>query len=266
MDFYKNKTVWITGASSGIGKELAVQLASKGANLVLSARSEDKLQALKSELTAKGIRVWIVPLDLEKNEYFNQLVADVFNKTNKIDVLINNGGISQRSLAFETDMVVDRRIMEINYFGTIALTKAVLPKMKQQGEGYISVTSSLTGIFGFPMRSAYAASKHALHGYFETLQLEETKNNIFTTIVCPARIATDISKSALQKSGEQWGKADEGQEKGMPVDQCAKQYLKAIARQKKKIVIGSFGEKFLTKCHAWMPPLFYKIASNISPT
>jgi len=266
MSFYKNKTVWITGASSGIGKELAIQLASQGANLVLSARSEGKLQTLRSELINKDVNVWIIPLDLEQNEHFDQLVEDVFNKTNKIDVLINNGGISQRSLTFETDMVVDRRIMEINYFGTIALTKAILPKMKKQGAGHIAVTSSLTGIFGFPMRSAYAASKHALHGYFETLQLEETKNNIFTTIVCPARIATDISKSALQKSGEQWGKSDEGQEKGMPVDVCAKKYLNAIARQKKKIVIGSFGEIFLTKCHAWMPPLFHKIASNISAT
>lgn len=213
-----------------------------------------------------GVSAQVQTLDLADSTHFSELANRVHSQAGSIDFLINNGGISQRSLVFETQMEVERKIMEVNYFGTIALTKAVLPFMKQNGGGQIAVTSSLTGIFGFPMRSAYAASKHALHGFFETLQLEENKNNIYVTVVCPGRIKTDISKNAIDKDGKEWGKSDEGQEKGMPVERCAQLYLNAIKNKKKEVVIGSFGEKFLAKTRHQMPPIFYSIAKKISAT
>jgi short-subunit dehydrogenase len=182
-----------------------------------------------------------------------------------IDILINNGGISQRSKVEETDLEVDRKIMEVNYFGAVALTKCVLPYLLKQKSGHIVVISSVTGIFGFPMRSAYAASKHALHGFFETLRTEVLDRNVGVTIVCPGRIKTDISYHALTKDGKEHGKMDEGQEKGIPADVCARKILSAIKKGKKEIYIAR-SELVLIYLKRFFPGLFYKIAPKIKPT
>ena len=166
MNNFQGKTAWVTGASSGIGEGIVRDLAEKGVKIILSARNLDALEKIKATLPNSDQHICI-SLDLEHSQNFPELANEVISKMGKIDFLFNNGGLSQRSEAGETPLEVDRRIMEINYFGNIALTKAVLPYMQKQKSGHIIVISSIAGKFGFFLRSAYSASKHALQGFYE---------------------------------------------------------------------------------------------------
>ena len=177
MKNLENKIVWITGASSGIGLAVAKLFNERGSVVILSARKKETLEKTQKTLPNPE-KSFVLPLDLTKPEQFVMATKQVIDRYNDIDVLVNNGGISQRSLASETPIDIDRAIMEVNYFGHVGLTKAVLPFMHTQKEAYIITISSLSGKFGFFQRSAYAASKHALQGFFESLRLEEEKNNI----------------------------------------------------------------------------------------
>ena len=264
MKRFTNKVIWITGASSGIGKELAIQLAKLGSKLILSARNVEELEKLKMTLKNSNQHT-VVYLDLADNGDFPMLAKSVIAKYQRIDYLFNSGGISQRAEASKTSIDVDRRIMEVNYFGNIALTKAVLPYMQKQQSGHIIITSSIAGKFGFYLRSAYSASKHALHGYYESVLLEEAKNNISVTIVCPGKINTPISKSALTEDGKAHGVMDHNQETGMAVEDCVNQVLKATLKKKKEVLIG--GKEILAaKIKRFSPALFWKIIKNQSPT
>lgn len=264
MSIFKNKVIWITGASSGIGEELAKQLAQVGGLLVLSARSVEKLEDLQKSLPNSDKHL-VIPMDLADNGGFDALAKQVVDKFGSIDYVFNSGGISQRAEAHETTIDVDRRIMEVNYFGNIALTKAVLPYMQKQKSGHIIVTSSIAGKFGFYLRSAYAASKHALHGYYESLLLEEAENNINVTIVCPGKINTPISKSALTADGTAHDEMDDNQATGMPVDECVRQIIKATEKKKKDVLIG--GKEILAaKIKRFSPALFWKIIKNQKAT
>ena len=258
------QVAWITGASSGIGEELSRQLAAKGMRLVLSARSEERLHTLKASLPNSEEHL-VIPLDLEHSEGFRLLAAAVYEQTGRIDFLYNIGGLSQRAEAAETPIEVDRRIMEINYFGTVALTKAVLPYLQEQQSGHIVVISSIAGKFGFYLRSAYSASKHALHGFFESLLLEEAKHNIHVTIACPGKINTPISMSALDKDGKAHGQMDHNQSTGMPVDECVRILLKAVDKRKKEILIGNKEIKAVT-LKRFFPKLFWKVIAKQSAT
>jgi len=262
MHNFENKVVWITGASSGIGKELAIQLAKSGARLVLSARNEEALSSLKKELNGDHL---VLPLDLNDSNNFKELTNKVVEKFHRIDYLFNSGGISQRSEVWETDIEVDRKIMEVNYFGNIALTKAVLPILQKQKSGHIIVTSSIAGKFGFFLRSAYCASKHALHGFYESLMLEEEKNGIFVTLVCPGKILTPISVNALKADGTAHGEMDRNQETGMPVEECVRQMLKATIQRKKEVLIGNKEIKAVT-LKRFLPNLFWKVIKKQSAT
>lgn len=264
MSSFKGKIVWITGASSGIGEELAYAFSKLGASLVLSARRSAELDRVK-QACADPKKVFILPLDLEKQEEFPVLVSKVVLQYGRIDVLVNNGGISQRGNAAETAMEVDRRIMEVNYFGNIALTKAVLPQMKQQGGGHIVVLSSIAGKFGFFLRSAYSAAKHALHGFYESLRLEEEGNGIRVTIVCPGKINTNISMNALNREGNAHGVMDHNQKTGMPADRCAMEIVKGVERNKEEIFVGGKELKAVT-LKRWFPRLFGKIIRKQSAT
>lgn len=264
MQAFKDKVVWITGASSGIGREAALQLNKMGAKLILSARREAELVELKSELD-ESIPVKVLPIDLINPESFSPAVSSVYDEFGRVDLLFNIAGISQRSYVLETDLTVDRKIMEINYFGTVALTKAILPRMVAAGEGQFGVVTSVTGKFGFGVRSAYAASKHALHGFFESLRLELAEKGIKVTLICPGPIQTDISKNALGGDGNPTGEMDEMQENGMPVGQAVSIMLKSIANEKKEIIIGGFKEKLGVKLHTLWPNLFFKMAAKQNP-
>ncbi|MBD2204126.1 SDR family oxidoreductase [Calothrix sp. FACHB-1219] len=258
-----DKVVWITGASSGIGEALAYQFANQGAKLIISARREEELQRVKQNINSECL---IITLDITDSTSLATAVQTAINHYQKIDILVNNAGISQRSLAVDTQEIVDRKIMEINYFGTINLTKKILPYMIARGSGQIAVVSSIVGAVGFPLRSAYAASKHALHGFFETLQLElKPDKNIFITIICPGRIKTNISYNALNYDGSAYQRMDEGQEKGMNADICAQKMLAAIYRKKREVYIGSF-DILLIYFKRYIPTLFYWIASRVKPT
>ena len=264
MQEFKNKVAWVVGASSGIGKEMAVQLAQSGAKVVLSSRKESELILVKDELTNSESHM-VIALDLEHSENFQDLTEQVIKKYGQIDYLFNNGGLSQRSNASETPLEVDRRIMEINYFGNIALTKAVLPYMIKQQSGQLVVISSIAGKFGFFLRSAYSASKHALHGFYESLLLEEEKNGISVTIACPGKINTNISVNALNSKGDTHGEMDHNQSTGMSAEECVQKLLVAVSKKKKEVLIGNKEIKAVT-LKRFFPKLFWKVIKNQKAT
>lgn len=253
-----NKSVWITGAGSGIGEALARVYHSKGYHVILSGRTEAKLRSVSQDLENSTIQV----LDVSDSESIKK-ATEIVLKNHKIDVLVHNAGISQRSLASETKPETGKRIMEVNFFGAVNLTQLVLNSMTQNSN--IVVISSAAGKFGFPLRSFYAASKHALHGYFESLALELKDQGIKVTIACPGRINTEISKSALQGDGAAHNRMDKGQSLGMDPMLCAKKIVKAMERGKMEVYIGG-KEIILIYIKRYWPWLYRKIAERVSST
>src|SRR5258708_1449948 len=184
---FTGKTVWITGASSGIGEALARELSARGARLILSARRADELERVASACADAEV----LPLDMGDREDVRAKTARV---ANRVDIAVLAAGISQRSLARETSSDVDRRLMEVNYLGVIELTKAILPSMLARRHGHLVAISSVAGKLGTPLRSGYSASKHALHGFFESLRAELRADaqgkRIDVTLLCPGFIRT----------------------------------------------------------------------------
>ncbi len=264
--YFQNRVVWITGASSGIGKHIALNLASiEGISLILSARRVTNLEILARECAEQGATCKVLPLDLEQTNTLEAKALEAIALFGRIDILINNGGISQRSYAYETPIANDRKIMEIDYFSNIILTKAVLPHMMQNSFGHIAVTSSISGCFGFPLRSAYCAAKHAVYGFYEALDIEMRSKNIAVTIVSPGRINTEISYSALTKDGTPNRQMDDGQANGMPADICAKQIIQGIAHKKHELLVGKH-ELIMVHIYRKLPRLFHLLANKINPT
>jgi len=261
---FENKIIWITGASSGIGEALTYEFIKRKAIVLISARREQELQRVKKNCEPWSNSCHIYPMDLTDDQKIKDVSADILKKFNRIDILVNNGGISQRSLVAETPVEVVRQIMELNFFSTVTLTKSILPAFIQQKNGHIVIISSITGKFGFPLRSAYSASKHALHGFFEALRVEHLKDHINVTIVCPGRIHTNISLHAMTKDGNAYGIMDHGQEGGMAADKCAKKILKAVAGNKKEVLIGR-EELLMVYFKRFFPWLFYKLVSKVQP-
>ncbi len=261
---FENKIVWITGASSGIGKAVALEIAKEKAKLILSGRNREALVEVAETCIKSGSRAEVVPFDLGDEKSVADAAASVLSKYAEIDCLYHFGGISQRSFVAETPLFVDRKIFEVNYFGTIALTKAVLPLMIRNGGGHIAVTSSIVGKFGFPYRSSYSASKQALHGFFESLRAENTKNNIRVSIIIPGRIKTNISVNAINKEGKTHAKMDEGQDKGKPAEEAAKVIVRKLKRNKKEILVGG-GEVIMVYIRRFWPSLFYYMSSRVKP-
>jgi len=264
MDTFGNKVVWITGASSGIGEAVAAAFAAEGAKLVLSARRKEELERVKQTLKLDDDRVFILPLDLADTSKAADLTTLVIARFGRIDILVNNGGISQRALTKDTTLETDRRIMEVNFFGTIALTKSVLPYMLKQKSGHIVAMSSIAGKFGFYFRSAYSASKHALHGFFESLRMEIYDDNVKVLIVCPGKIKTNISLNAVTGDGAKFNKMDDSTEQGLSAEECAAQILKAIKTNKEEVLIGGI-ELRAVWVKRFFPKLFSKIIRKQKP-
>ena len=260
-----DKVVWITGASSGIGEALASEYVNRGAKVIISSPEVEKLNALNDKFNAlrPGSSI-VVPLDLEKSNEIPGIVSKTIKQAGRIDILINGAGVSQRSLVIETPVEIDRKIFEINYFGAVVLTKSVLPHMISKGGGTVAVISSIVGKFGFPLRSAYSASKHALHGFFETVRAELKKENINVTIICPGRVQTNISVNAITRDGRSYGLMDKGQLKGISAEKCARKIVKAIRRNKKEVYVGG-SELLMVYIKKYFPGLFYLLSSKVKP-
>ena len=235
---FKDKVIWITGASSGIGEALVYAFAKRGARLVLSARRVDELNRVGMNTRLPELDLLILPFDLEDTSLASAFAAQVINKFGRIDMLINNGGISQRSAAMDTPLELERKLMEVNYFASVALTKAVLPYMKRQKSGNIVVISSIAGKFGFYLRSSYSAAKHALHGYFDSLRLETEKAGICTLIVCPGKIKTAISLNATTANGSKHNAMDPSHQNAMTPEVCAEKIVEAVRRKKEELYVG----------------------------
>ena len=244
---FQDKVVWVTGASSGIGEALAKAFAREGAKLVLSSRNAAELERVRSASEGGPGRHLVLPLDLMKPEHFPRAAADVLRHFGHIDVLVHSGGVSQRSLAMQTDLATDRAIMDLNYFGTVGLTKAVLPSMVARKSGHIVPISSVVGYVGTPLRSGYSASKHALHGFFDSLRAEVARDGIDITIACPGYIRTNVSRNALTGDGSAFGKMDGTHERAMRPEECARRIVDAVAKRKLEVVVG--GKE------AWAVPL-----------
>ncbi len=262
----QGKTAWITGASSGIGNALANELFNRGATVILSSRDVNKLSELKQKLDGiSANRCHVIPLDVTKPAEIAQASAEIQKLVPRLDILVNNAGVSQRSEALNTSIDVDRALMEVNFFGALGVTKTVLPWMISNGGGNITVVSSMAGKYGFRMRSAYSASKHALHGFFETLRAECSDKNVTVTIICPGRVRTDISINSLTGEGKKYGKMDKGQANGVSVEKCVHIIANAIERDRKEVFIG-FAERFLLLVKRILPPAYYWIVNRASPT
>lgn len=244
-----NKIIWITGASSGIGKGLALALAKKGCKLILSGRNVAELEKVKAECPQSEI----LPFDLADYKLASEHVSKALSFFGHIDILINNGGVSQRSLLIETDIEVDVKLMQVDYLGTVALTKALLPHFVNRKSGRFVVVTSIMGKFGSPYRSGYCGAKHALHGFFDVLRMEHEKDNVSVTILCPGFVATDVAKNALTGDGSSQNSDDTATQNGLSVSDFAKRAIKAIEAEKfeayigRKEILGVYLKRFFPK-------------------
>jgi dehydrogenase/reductase SDR family protein 7B len=252
----QNKTIWITGATSGIGEALIYAMAKEGAKIILSARRVEELQRVAKAANLNEVNSLILPLDLSKNEDYSAEVKKVLEKFGRVDVLINNGGISQRSLAKDTSVAVDKQIMEVNFFGTVSLTKTVLPSMLVNKSGMIVAISSAVGKFGSPWRSGYSASKHALHGFFDALRAECYEDGLKVLIVCPGFIQTNVSVNALTGDGKALGQMDAATAAGLTAPEAARQIIHAIKSDKEEVYVGGIKEKFAISLKRFFPLIF----------
>lgn len=265
MKKFQDKTVWITGASSGIGEATAYCFASEGAKLILTALESDILDKVAAKCEELGSPQTIsLPFDLSKLDMVGDLAHRAWNSFGRIDVFYNNAGISQRGTTVDTDMSVISKVMDINYFAPVIMTKVILPKMIAAGGGQLVVTTSINGRFGFPLRCAYSSSKHALYGLFETIQAENFRDNIRVTIVCPGRVQTRISFYALEKDGKQHAKMDAGQAAGCTAEQAGRTIINAIYKKKREVLVGK-SELLMVYIKRFFPGLSARIVRSLKP-
>lgn len=263
---FKNKKVWITGASSGIGEALAYAFAHEGAALILSARNASELERVKANCVGAAA-IDVVLLDIgDHNAVFSTVNATLERLGGAVDILVNNAGLSQRSLARETAFSVDEQMISVNLLGTIAMTKAVLPAMLTQKSGQIVTISSVMGKLGAPLRSSYAAAKHGLHGFFDTLRAETHGDGLRVLMVCPGFVKTNISRNALTADGKAQGTMDAATDKGFTPEEVAKRVLSAIRSEKEELVIAAGRERLAVYLKRFMPLLLSKMVRRATTT
>lgn len=266
---FRNQVIWITGASSGIGEALAVALAAEGARLVLSARRADQLERVGQRCVANGLAaadLLVLVLDVTDHAAMPAALDNVIERFGRLDMLINNAGISQRSLCVDTDMAVYRRLFEVDVLGQIALTKTVLPTLLQQGSGHILITSSVAGKIGVPYRTGYCAAKHAVMGFFDALRAEVCHHGLQVTTVTPGYIRTDISVNALTGDGTRHGMVDDDIAGGMDVTRCAAVILDGLRKGVPEIAVGEGMEmKALWLKRLFPRKVFDKVAAMARP-
>ncbi len=257
MASINNKTVWITGASSGIGEALSYELNKKGCKLILSSRKKEALERVKNNCKHPE-SVKIVPLDITQYHTMDLKVKEAIAAFGSIDILINNAGISQRSYIVDTDFEVYKKLVDINYLGTVAVTKAILPYFIEQQRGHFVTVTSLMGKFGSPIRSGYCGSKHALHGFFDVLRMEHEKDHIDVTLIAPGFVQTNIAKNALVGDGKARGYEDNDNASGMTTTDFSKKMIKAVESNKFEAYMG--GKEIMgVYLKRFFPKLLHKI-------
>ncbi len=264
---FKNKTVWITGASSGIGEALTYEFIKQGSNVVLSARNEKELDRVKNrclDIGALQSQVLVLPLDIIDYDAMPACVEKLVSTFGQIDMLINNAGISQRSFCLDTDMDVYRTMFEVNVLGQIALTKQVLPLMIKQKSGHMVVTASVAGKVGAPLRTGYCAAKHAVMGFFDALRTEVAHEGIKVTTITPGFIRTNVSKNALDGKGNSTNKDDDDISNGMLVDECAQQIMVGFLNGVEEIAVGSGEEMGILALKRTEPTQAFRMIEQIA--
>ncbi|MEZ4811332.1 MAG: SDR family oxidoreductase [Allomuricauda sp.] len=257
MQTIEGKTIWITGASSGIGKSLVEELNKYPCNLVISSRNEEELIRVKNSC-CNPENISVLPLDLKDHDQMEGLVQKAISLFGSIDILVNNAGISQRSLIKDTDFSVYRELMDIDYLGTVALSKAILPHFISNRNGYYVTVTSLMGKFGSPYRSGYCGAKHALHGFFDVMRMEHEKDNIRVTLVCPGFVQTNVAKNALTGDGSPQNRDDTATQNGITPNTAAKKIIRAIGKQKFEVYVGR-GEVKGIYLKRFFPKLLHKV-------
>jgi len=260
-DKQETKVIWITGASSGIGEALTYAYAQQGARLILSSRNKRALERVRENCAHTQSEIHILPLDLSKLRTLNKKANHAQKIYGKIDVMVHNAGVASRDLAANIDLDTDQKIMNTNYFGCVVITKALLPSMLARKSGQFIVVSSVSGIYGVPKLSSYSASKHALHGFFESLRAEVTKDNIKITMAIPGFVKTPITVNALNGDGSKHGKMMEVQDRGLNPSHVALTILDAASKNKEEVLIGKL-ELLGVYCKRLFPDLFSKIIRN----
>ncbi len=255
----KNKVVIITGASSGIGLACAKVFANYGANLSLAARSLDVLNNLKNELEEQGCRVCVSKTDVSIEEDCKRLIENTVEEFGKIDILINNAGISMRALFKDTSIEVLKRLMDVNFWGTVYCTKYALPHLLKQ-KGTVAGISSIAGFIGLPGRTGYSASKFAMHGFLETLRSENLKTGLHVLIAAPGFTSSNIRKTALTGSGTQQGETPRAEDKMMSAEEVAVHLAKAIRKRKRTMILTFVQGKLTVFLSKWWPSLVDKLS------
>lgn len=255
-EFFKHKTIIVTGASSGIGKELIRILATYQTNLVLLARNEGLMNSIVQELNIPPAHYLIIAADFAAQPNFEEITGQILSKFSRIDILINNAGIAQKSMVQETNELVERRVMEVNYFAAINFTKAILPHFIEHKRGHFVAISSILGEIGLPKVAPYCASKHAINGYYNSLRYDVEQHHIQVSIVSPGFIQTEITKKALTGAGEVHNQDSVAQEKGMNAHSCAEGILQNIAKEKRQSYVGGL-ETLMPKFAFFFPKIFH---------
>lgn len=257
----KNKVVIITGASSGIGKALAIEFAKLGAHIVITGRNEARLNEVGEILDGMKAQNLCLQLDVAKEKDNEILVNETINTFGKIDVLINNAGISMRALFEEIEIDVFKKVIDINFYGTLYATKYCLPEILKT-KGSIVGVSSINGYRGTPARTAYTASKYAMNGFMESLRTEVMHRGVHVLVACPGFTGTNIRNAALTADGTSQGESPRDEGKMMTAEEVAQGIIKAIQKRKRDIVFTTQGRLavFLNK---WMPGRMDKIVFNV---
>ncbi|MDG5800555.1 SDR family oxidoreductase [Marinilabiliaceae bacterium ANBcel2] len=258
----QNKVVIITGASSGIGLACAKEFAARGARLSLCARSADKLNKIKEELTTKGYDVIVTPVDVSNENDCKMLVEETVKSFGRIDILINNAGISMRGLFKDTDINVLQKVMGVNFWGAVYCTKYALPYLLKS-KGSVTGISSIAGFMGLPGRTGYSASKFAMHGFLETLRVENYKTGLHVLIVAPGFTESNVRKSALNCTGEAQGETPRDESKMMPASIVAKHIANGIKKRRRTIILTFKEGKFAVFLHKWFPKLADKLSYSL---
>ncbi|TPE44268.1 SDR family oxidoreductase [Pontibacter mangrovi] len=253
----RDKVVLITGGTSGIGKALAFAFGREGAKVAVSGRNQQNLDQTSQELSAAGIDNLAVNADVSIEEQCQRMVQETMDRYGRLDVLINNAGISMRALFEDVDLDVIRKVMDINFWGTVYSTKYALPYIKQ-AKGSVVGISSIAGYRGLPARTGYSASKFAMHGFLETLRTELLHSGVHVLLACPGFTASNIRNTALAANGQQQGETPRAEEKMMSAEEVAERILKATMQRKRDLVMTTQG-----KLAVWVNKLFPSLADKL---